>query len=39
MTKKYMKFGIDVPTTVLEARRLDTVNKNDLWAKAIDKEL
>ena len=39
MTKKHMKFGIDVPTTVLEANRLDTTNKNDLWAKAIEKEL
>ena len=39
MTKKHMKFGIDVPTTVLEAERLDTLNKNDFWSKAIAKEL
>ena len=34
-----MKSGIDIPTTVLEAKRLDTTNKNYLWAKAIQKEL
>ena len=39
MTKKNMTFGIDVPTTVLQAERLDGENKNDLWTKAIQKDL
>ena len=34
-----MKFGIDIPTTVLDTERLDTINKNNIWAKTIHKEL
>ena len=34
-----MKFGITIPTTVDEALRLDRDNGNDLWKRAIDKEL
>lgn len=34
-----MKYGIKVPKTVAEARRLDAENKNDLWDQAIKKEL
>ena len=37
--KKGMKFGIVVPGSVKEALRLDHENGNDLWSKAIDKEL
>ncbi len=33
------KFGIAVPRTVQEAFALDRRNNNDLWAKAIQKEL
>ena len=34
-----MKFGIVIPANVEEALRLDRENGNDLWSKAIDKEL
>jgi len=34
-----MKFGITVPGSVEEALNLDRRNGNDLWQKAIDKEL
>ena len=37
--KKGMKFGILIPSTVEEAYRLDKQNGNDLWRKAIEKEL
>ena len=37
--KHRIKFGIKVPNTVEEALSLDTDNRNDLWRKAIDKEL
>ena len=37
--KKEMKFGILIPSTVEEAYRLDKQNGNDLWRKAIEKEL
>ena len=37
--KKSMKFGIVIPANVEEALRLDRENGNDLWSKAIDKEL
>lgn len=34
-----MKFGIDLPTSVLEADRLDVLNNNDFYSKSIAKEL
>lgn len=37
--KHRIKFGIKVPNTVEEALSLDADNHNDLWRKAIDKEL
>jgi hypothetical protein len=39
MIKKELKFGIQVPRSVDEALKLDKENDNDLWQKAIDKEL
>ena len=39
MPKKAMKFGIEVPGSVDEARALDRINGNELWEKAIKKEL
>ena len=33
-----MKFGVIVPTTVLEAKELDKANNNTLWQDAIEKE-
>ena len=39
LAKKTHKFGIKVPNSVEEALRLDKDNGNDLWKKAIDKEL
>jgi hypothetical protein len=39
-TRKFnMKFGVDVPTTFEEAMELDRKNNNDLWKKAIEKEM
>ena len=32
-------FGIEVPNTVKEALELDKKNGNDLWRKAIEKEM
>lgn len=29
MAKQHMKFGIDVPVTVLKAEKLDVINTND----------
>ena len=37
--KKALKFGIQVPSTYKEAIALDKENGNDLWQKAVDKEL
>ena len=37
--KKSMKFGITVPGSVEEAIRLDKENGNDLWQRAIQKEV
>ena len=37
--KKQMKFEIRVPNSVREALLLDMENKNNLWAKAIIKEM
>ena len=39
LAKKTYKFGIKVPNSVEEALNLDQLNGNDLWKKAIDKEL
>ena len=36
MTQKY---GIEIPTNVENAYEIDTKNNNDLWQKAIDKEM
>ena len=33
------KYGIEVPRTVEDALRLDKVNGDDFWAKAINKEM
>ena len=38
-TKKNVKFGIEVPSTVEEALELDRRNGNDYWGKAIKKEM
>ena len=37
--KKNMKYGIDIPRNVKEAKEYDRRNGNDLWAKAIAKEM
>ena len=37
--RKDTKFGITIPTTVDEALQLDIENGNDLWEKAIKREL
>lgn len=37
--RKNMKFGVKVPSTIEEAEQFDKENNNDLWKKAIDKEL
>ena len=37
--RKHTKFGIVVPSTIVEARELDASNGNQLWEKAIKKEL
>ena len=33
------KYGIDIPNTVADARRLDKISGTNYWMKAIDKEL
>ena len=38
-TKKSHKYGIEVPRTVKEAYELDRLNNNNLWRKAIQKEM
>ena len=38
-SKHRIKFGIKVPNTIEEALALDRENANDLWHKAINKEL
>ena len=37
--KRTHKFGIEIPKTVAEAYELDRKNGNDLWRKAIEKEI
>ena len=39
LPKRAMKFGIEIPGSVEEARKLDKQNGNDFWDKAIKKEL
>ena len=39
MAKKNLKYGVVVPSTVEEALELDKANGNDLWSKAIAKEI
>ena len=39
MKKKNMKYGVRVPRNYEEAIRLDTINGNDLWRKAYEKEM
>lgn len=38
-SKRKMKFGVTIPTTYEEALELDRMNGNDLWQKAIEKEM
>ena len=33
------KYGIEIPTSVENAHEIDVKNNNDLWRKAIDKEM
>ena len=37
--KNKEKFGINIPNSVKEALTLDRINKNNLWAQAITKEM
>ena len=37
--KTTQKYGIEIPTSVENAYKIDTKNNNDLWRKAIDKEI
>ena len=37
--KKSHKFGVEVPTSIEEAYRLDQKNNNTLWCEAIKKEM
>jgi len=37
--RRSVKFGIEVPTLLKHAKELDRINENDLWEKAIRKEL
>jgi hypothetical protein len=37
--KKNLKFGIEVPTSVVHALKIDRRNGNTLWADAIAKEM
>ena len=37
--KNNIKYGVQVPRTLKEARRLDKENGNDLWEKAYKKEM
>jgi hypothetical protein len=37
--KRTHKFGFEIPKTVQDAFQLDDQNENDLWAKAIKKEM
>ena len=37
--KTTQKYGIEIPTSVENAYEIDTKNNNDLWQKAIDKEM
>jgi hypothetical protein len=37
--RKDFKFGIKVPNTIAEARRLDAENGDNLWEKSIEKEM
>ena len=37
--KRTHKFGIRIPKTVEEARDIDRINGNDLWEKALEKEM
>ena len=39
VSKKMHMFGIEVPDTVKEALEPNKMNDNDLWQKAIDKEM
>ena len=39
VAKKGLKFGVEIPNTVQEAYELDRKNGNDLWDRAIKKEL
>lgn len=34
-----MKFGVSIPSDTNEAETLDILNNNDLWDKAIQREL
>ena len=34
-----VKFGVKIPSTIEEAKHLDKLNGNELWQKAIAKEM
>ena len=37
--KTTQKYGIEIPTSVENTYEIDTMNNNDFWQKAIDKEM
>ena len=37
--RRNIKYGVEVPTSMEHAKELDRINNNDLWEKAIIKEL
>ena len=37
--RKNIKFGVEVPIDIDQAMEFDKLNKNDLWKKALDKEI
>ena len=39
MKKRWHKYGVEVPTLVVEAYRLDAMHGNDYWRRAIFKEM
>ena len=39
MKKRTNKYGIQIPTTIMEAYELDRINGNDFWRKAIEREM
>jgi len=39
MKKKTHKYGIEIPTSVEDAKRIDNINGNTLWMDALRKEM